>query len=178
MSRRFAALLLAVVAATGLLASPTGTAEVHAATPSLTIVTDAQYDVQPEDQRVRVTVDMVMKNRLKDTSTRRFYFDHAFLSVQPGASAPTITRQGSGSGTPSAVICTIPDTRAPRAGCVIVTVGNALAAAAPIRVASRTRPARSIRLMGSPLPVCDRRENPFHRRDRARANYLRSTRFT
>ena len=72
MSHRFAALLLAVVAATGLLASPAGTAEVHAATPSLTIVTDAHYDVQPEDQRVRVTVDMVMKNRLKDTSTRRY----------------------------------------------------------------------------------------------------------
>ena len=79
MSRRFAALVLAVVAATGLLASPAGTTEVRAAAPDLSIVTDARYDVQPEAHRVRVTLDMVMKNRLTDTSTRRYYFDHALL---------------------------------------------------------------------------------------------------
>ena len=100
MSRRFAALILAVVAATGLLASPAGTTEVRAASPGLTIVTDARYDVQPESHRVRVTLDMVMKNRLSDTKIQRFYFDHAFLSVLPGASAPKLT--WSGSGTPRA----------------------------------------------------------------------------
>ena len=101
-SRRFAALILAVVAATGLLASPAGSAEVRAAAPSLTIVTDADYDVQPDAHRVQVTLDMVMKNRLADTSTKRFYFDHAFLSVLPGASAPKLT--WSGSGTPRASV--------------------------------------------------------------------------
>ncbi|HEX6869178.1 MAG TPA: hypothetical protein VF119_10260, partial [Candidatus Limnocylindrales bacterium] len=104
MSRRFGALVLAIVAATGLLASPVGTPEVRAAAPDLSIVTDARYDVQPAERRVRVTVDMVLRNRLKDTSTRRYYFDHAFLAVQPGASAPKFTRLGSGSGSPKARI--------------------------------------------------------------------------
>ena len=57
-----AVLLLAVVAATGLLAMPSTTAEVRAATPNLTIVTSARYDVQPEARRVRVTVDMTLVN--------------------------------------------------------------------------------------------------------------------
>jgi len=102
MSRRFAAVLLAVLAATGLLASPAGTPDVRAAAPGLSIVTDAQYDVQPDAHRVRVTLDMVMKNRLSDTSTKRYYFDRAYLSVLPGASAPKLT--WTGSGTPRATI--------------------------------------------------------------------------
>ncbi len=97
MSRRFAALLLAIVAATGLLASPVGSAEVQAAGPGLSIVTDTRYVVQPEAHRVRVTVDMDLKNRLSDTKTRRYYFDHALLAVLPGASAPKFTWTGSGS---------------------------------------------------------------------------------
>ena len=44
-------LLLALVAATGLLATPAGSAEVRAATPDLTIVGNARYDVQPEAKR-------------------------------------------------------------------------------------------------------------------------------
>ena len=48
MSRRLGILLLAVVAATGLLATPAGTTEVRAATPDLTIVGNARYDVQPD----------------------------------------------------------------------------------------------------------------------------------
>ena len=102
MSRRFAALVFAVVAATGLLASPAGSSEVRAATPGLTIVTDARYDVQPDAHRVRVTLDMVLRNRLSDTKTQRFYFDHAFLSVLPGASSPKLT--WSGSGAPKATV--------------------------------------------------------------------------
>ena len=39
---------------------------------------------------------MVLKNRLSDTKTQRFYFDHAFLSVLPGASSPKLTWAGSG----------------------------------------------------------------------------------
>lgn len=97
MSRRIAALLLAVVAATGLLATPAGTTDVRAAAPGLTIVTAARYDVQPANHRVHVTVDMTLTNRLKDTRTQRYYFDRAFLSVQPGASAFTLDASGSAS---------------------------------------------------------------------------------
>ena len=79
MSRRLALLFLAVVAATGLLATPTGTPEVRAATPDLTIVGNARYDVQPDAHRVRVTVDMVMTNHLHDTTTKRYYFDRPRL---------------------------------------------------------------------------------------------------
>ena len=102
MSRRFAALGLALLTATALLASPAGANDVQAASPDLSIVTDARYDVQPDQHRVRVTLDMALKNRLKDSSTQRFYFDHALLAVQPGASAPKLTC--SGSGTPKASV--------------------------------------------------------------------------
>ncbi len=97
MSRRLAVLLLAVVAATGLLAVPAGTAEVRAATPDLTLVSDARYVVQPAKGRVRVTVDLLLTNRLQDTTTQRFYFDRAFLSVMPGASGFKLSWAGGGS---------------------------------------------------------------------------------
>ncbi len=101
MSRRLSVLLLAVVAATGLLATPVGVAEVRAATPDLTIVTNARYDVQPAQHRVHVTVDMVLANHLKDTTTKRFYFDRAFISVLPGISGLKLTGT---SGPPRAVV--------------------------------------------------------------------------
>lgn len=97
MNRRLAGLLLAIVAATGLLAAPVGVAEVRAATPDLTIVTNARYDVQPEAHRVRVTLDMVLTNHLRDTTTKRFYFDRAFLAVMPGTSGYKLTWSGGGS---------------------------------------------------------------------------------
>ncbi len=96
MSRRLAGLLLAVVAATGLLATPAGVAEVRAASPDLTIVTSATYDVQPAQHRVRVTLDMVLANHLRDTTTKRYYFDRAFLSVLPGSSGYKLTWTGAG----------------------------------------------------------------------------------
>lgn len=96
MSRRLAGLLLAVVAATGLLVVPAGVAEVRAAAPDLTIVTNARYDVQPDARRVRVTLDMVLTNHLLDTKTKRYYFDRAFLAVLPGTSAFKLTSSGSG----------------------------------------------------------------------------------
>jgi hypothetical protein len=102
MTRRVAAVLLAIVAATGLLTMPSGTAEVRAATPNLTIVTSARYDVQPEAKRVRVTVDMTLTNRLRDTATKRYYFNRAFLSVLPGTTGYKLT--WAGSGTPHAKV--------------------------------------------------------------------------
>ena len=97
MSRRLAVLLFAFVAATGLSVVPSGATEVRAATPDLTIVTNARYDVQPDQHRVRVTLDMVLANHLSDTRTKRYYFDRAFLSVLPATSAYKLTWSGSGS---------------------------------------------------------------------------------
>ena len=103
MSRRSAApALLAFVAATGLLATPGGRAEVRAAAPGLTIVGSARYDVQPEAERVRVTLDMAMTNRLPDTRTKRYYFDHAILGVLPGVSG--LKASWSGAGMPRAKV--------------------------------------------------------------------------
>jgi hypothetical protein len=96
-SRRLTTVLFAVVAAVGLLGMPVGPtapAEVRAATPDLTIVSSARYDVQPDKQRVRVTVDLVLHNRLKDTTTKRYFFDYAFLDVLPGASSLKLTTGG------------------------------------------------------------------------------------
>ena len=94
--RRLAPLLLAFVFAVGLVAAPGAAVPVWAATPDLTIVSDARYDVQPAQKRVRVTVALRLTNRLKDTATRRFYFDEAFLAVLPGSSAFKLSG-GSGS---------------------------------------------------------------------------------
>ena len=102
MTRRLGALLLAIVAVGGLGLSPVAAPEVRAATPDLTIVTNARYDVLPDAYRVRVTLDMVLVNHLADTRTKRFYFDQALLHVLPGASAAKAS--WSGSGTPRVVI--------------------------------------------------------------------------
>lgn len=97
-SGRWARPLLLVIAAalavSGVIGAPV--AEVRAATPDLTIVTAARYDVQPAQKRVRVTVDLTLTNRLKDTKTRRYFFDHAFLAVLPGASGYRLTWEGGG----------------------------------------------------------------------------------
>lgn len=111
MTRRLAALLLAIVAVGGLGLSPAAVPEVRAATPGLTIVTNARYDVQPDAHRVRVTLDMVLTNHLKDTRTKRYYYDEAILHVLPGASGVKLS--WSGSGTPRAVISKRTATYAP-----------------------------------------------------------------
>ena len=45
---------------------------------------------------MRVTVDMVLANHLKDTATKRFYYDRAFLSVLPSTSGFKVTWSGGG----------------------------------------------------------------------------------
>ena len=102
MTRRFGAVLFALIAAAGSMAAPVGVAEVRAAAPDLTIVSDAHYEVQPAQHRVHVTLDMVLTNHLHDSSTKRFYFDRAFLSVLPSTSGFKLT--WSGSGTPKASV--------------------------------------------------------------------------
>jgi hypothetical protein len=99
-ARRLPTFLLALVAAVGLLGTPVGPTapiEVRAATPDLTIVSSAHYDVQPENQRIRVTLDLTLQNRLKDTATTRYFFDEAFIAILPGTSRYRLSWEGSGS---------------------------------------------------------------------------------
>ena len=85
--RRLAPLFIAFALTVGLVSAPAAAVPVRAATPDLTIVSDARYDVQPDQKRVRVTVALRLTNHLKDTATKRYYFDEAFLAVLPGSSA-------------------------------------------------------------------------------------------
>ena len=92
--------LVAVLGLTGLSFAPGGPLaphEVRAAAPDLTITSHARYDVQPDDRRVRLTVDLTLTNRLKDTKTKRYYFDEAFLAVLPGTSGFKLRWAGDGS---------------------------------------------------------------------------------
>jgi hypothetical protein len=73
-----------------------GVPAVRAATPDLTIVSQARYDVRPTQRRVHVTVDLTLTNRLRDTVTKRYYFDHAFLAVLPGSTRFGLTWGGAG----------------------------------------------------------------------------------
>ena len=92
--RRFAPLLLALVFAIGLAAAPPAAQDVRAATPDLTIVSNASYQVRPGDRLVRVTVDLNLRNNLRDTAVRRYYFDTAFLAVLPGTSRFRVSGPG------------------------------------------------------------------------------------
>lgn len=93
--RRLGRLGVALALAIGLVAAPAAS-PVRAAAPDLTIVTDARYDVQPEQQRIRVTLKAVLTNHLKDTVTKRYFFDRAFLAVLPNTSNFKFTWEGSG----------------------------------------------------------------------------------
>lgn len=94
--RGLGSLGLAMALAVGLVAAPVGVPAVRAAAPDLTIVTDARYDVQPEQHRVRVNLKVVLTNHLKDTVTKRYYFDRAFLAVLPNTANFKFTWDGSG----------------------------------------------------------------------------------
>ena len=101
-ARRIPIVLLAVVAAVGLLGTPVGPtapAEVRAAARPLTFISHARYDVQPGEQRVRVTLDLILTNPSKDTATTRFFYDEAFIAVLPGTSRFRVSWDGKG--TPS-----------------------------------------------------------------------------
>ncbi|MHB8399737.1 MAG: hypothetical protein ACYDCI_12535, partial [Candidatus Limnocylindrales bacterium] len=87
------AVLLALSAAVG--AAPGGVPPAAAATPDLSIVAAATYDVRPTRHLVHVTVDLQATNRHADTVIRRYYVDHAVLSVQPGASGFVASAPGS-----------------------------------------------------------------------------------
>ena len=65
-----------------------------AATPDLTLVTEARYDVRPEDRLVHVTVGIRATNHRRDTVIRRYYYDKAYLAVQPGTTNFRISSSG------------------------------------------------------------------------------------
>jgi len=78
--------------------------EVRAATPDLTLVTAARYDVQPDQARVVITVDITATNHLRDTTTTTYYFDHASMAVLPGTSGFKFASTSSPSTTPSVAV--------------------------------------------------------------------------
>ncbi len=97
-ARRIPTLVLALVAAVGLLGMPVGPTaptEVRAAAQPLRFTSNARYDVQPAQRRVRVTVDLRMTNPSKDTATTAYYYDHAFVQVMGGASSFKVGGPGS-----------------------------------------------------------------------------------
>lgn len=84
-----AAVLLSVAASVAPAPAPVAAAE-----SDLTIVSDARYDVLPESGIVRVTADLTIRYRRAETRARRYYVDHAFLAVMPGASGFRVTGDG------------------------------------------------------------------------------------
>ena len=88
--------VLALLLAGGLLGMPSTAASVRAAAPDLTISSDARYDVQPAQRRIRINLNLLLTNHLKDTVTRRFYFDRAFLAILPNSSGFKLTWDGKG----------------------------------------------------------------------------------
>jgi hypothetical protein len=89
--RAAAVVTLLLVASLALVATPS---PARAATPDLTLVTAATYDVQPARSRVAVTTLITATNHLHDTVTKRFYFQTAYLAVMPGTSGFKITTPG------------------------------------------------------------------------------------
>jgi hypothetical protein len=96
LGRRLGGLGVALSLAAALAGAPGAAPVVRAAEPDLAIVTDARYDVQPAQHRVRVTLKVVLTNNLKDTVTKRYYFDQAFLAVLPDTSGFRFTWAGEG----------------------------------------------------------------------------------
>ena len=83
MSRRILTVLALLAALTASLA-PAAAPAALAAAPDLTLTSDTRYEVDPGNQLVHVTAVITAINHLKDTKTRLYYFDSAYLAVQPG----------------------------------------------------------------------------------------------
>ena len=72
------------------LAAPTA----EAASSGLTMTADTRYTVDPAKRRVHVAVALSATNHRTDTKTRRFFFDRAFLAVQPGTTGFRVSSAG------------------------------------------------------------------------------------
>jgi len=85
--------LALVIGVLGLLLAPLGAIPAPTAlgaSTDLTVVTATRYTVQPTQKRIRVVVDATITNHRADTRVNRYYYDHAFLDVQPGAASPAV----------------------------------------------------------------------------------------
>lgn len=67
--------------------APFATADAAAASSGLTMTADTRYVVDPAKRRVHVSVNLVATNHRSDTRTHLYFFDKAFLAVQPGTTA-------------------------------------------------------------------------------------------
>ncbi len=65
-----------------------------AASSGFTMTADARYVVDPAKRRVHVGVDISATNHRSDTKTHRYFFDRAFLAVQPGTTAFKVSSHG------------------------------------------------------------------------------------
>lgn len=75
-----------------------GATGARAASPAVTLVVATTYDVLPDEHRIAVTAGITATSTLKDTVTRRFYTDRAYLAV-PGSA--TNLRLAAATGKPS-----------------------------------------------------------------------------
>lgn len=64
---------------------PAAAPAARAAPPDLTLTSETRYEVDPAAGQIHVSVELTAVNHLVDTRTRQYYFDRAFLAVQPGA---------------------------------------------------------------------------------------------
>lgn len=83
--------LVALVAAIAGSLAPVATPHASAAAPDLTLTADSRYEVDPDKGRIHVTVSLTATNHLKDTKTRLYFFDQAYLAVLPGTTGFKIT---------------------------------------------------------------------------------------
>ena len=91
-----------VIAAGGSILGPASRpGPVEAAMPALILVTATTYEVLPDEGRVAVTVRISATNRLRDTVTRRFYYEEGALAVLPGTSNFRLTAE---SGSPTVTV--------------------------------------------------------------------------
>ncbi len=89
-----AALAAATLLGIPLALAPFSAGPTAAASPRLTLVGAAHYEVQPEHRRVHVTVDLTATNRAKGSLTTSYVYDRANLSVLPGTSGFRATNDG------------------------------------------------------------------------------------
>ncbi|HET7473798.1 MAG TPA: hypothetical protein VFJ71_11780 [Candidatus Limnocylindrales bacterium] len=87
-------LVLVVAAVLAVLGSALAAPTASAAGTGLTLTADARYVVDPGKHRVHVAVAITVTNHRSDTKTRRYFFDRAYLAVQPGTTAFKITSAG------------------------------------------------------------------------------------
>jgi len=100
---------------------------VRAATPDLSVITSARYDVRPEAGRIDVTVDLTATNRLVDTPTTQYTFEQAYLAVPPEATGFAVS---SASADPTVAV----DDVKPTHTLLRIAFGSPLAAGRSIRL--------------------------------------------